>query len=98
VTFSSVIGAVLTLGLVLTLVVVTMRLLRRVTNGSSGTRQAGPRLEIVQRLALGPRQGIAVVRVGDQLLAVSVGDGGVDCGSFSSLRGTPQWCVGNGGK
>jgi flagellar biosynthetic protein FliP len=77
VTFSSVIGAVLTLGLVLTLVVVTMRLLRRVTNGSSGTRQAGPRLEIVQRLALGPRQGIAVVRVGDQLLAVSVGDGGV---------------------
>jgi flagellar biosynthetic protein FliO len=77
VTFSSVIGAVLTLGLVLTLVVVTMRLLRRVTNGPSGIRQAGPRLEVVQRLALGPRQGIAVVRVGEQLLAVSVGDGGV---------------------
>jgi flagellar biosynthetic protein FliP len=77
VTASSIVGAVLTLGLVLTLVALTMRLLRRVANAGTTTRQAGMRLEVVQRVALGPRQGIAVVQVGDQLLAVSVGEGGV---------------------
>src|SRR5687768_17125525 len=34
-------------------------------------------MEVVQRLALGPKQGIAVVRVGERLLAVSLGEGGV---------------------
>lgn len=70
------VGAVLTLALVLTLVAVTMRLLRGVTRYASPSR-GGVRLEVVQRVSLGPRQGIAVVRVGDELLAVSVGEGGV---------------------
>jgi hypothetical protein len=34
-------------------------------------------MEIVQRLALGPKQGIAVIRVGDRHVAVSVGEGGI---------------------
>jgi hypothetical protein len=34
-------------------------------------------MEVVQRLALGQRQGIAVVRIGTRTLAVSMGDGGV---------------------
>ena len=75
-TFSSGVGLVLTFALVMTLVIVTMRLLRGVSQRAAVSR-GGMRLEVVQRVALGPRQGIAIVRVGDQTLAVSVGDGGV---------------------
>ncbi|HEX6037076.1 flagellar biosynthetic protein FliO, partial [Longimicrobium sp.] len=35
------------------------------------------RMEVVQRLALSPKQGLAVVRIGDRLMTVSLGDGGV---------------------
>lgn len=35
------------------------------------------RMEVVQRLALSPKQGLAVVRIGDRLMTVSMGDGGV---------------------
>jgi flagellar biosynthetic protein FliP len=35
-------------------------------------------MEVVQRLALGPKQGIAVIRVGERVVAVSVGEGGVN--------------------
>ena len=75
-TFSSGVGLVLTFALVMTLVIVTMRLLRGVSQRAAVSR-GGMKLEVVQRVALGPRQGIAIVRVGDQTLAVSVGDGGV---------------------
>jgi flagellar biosynthetic protein FliP len=34
-------------------------------------------VEVVQRVPLGPKTGLAVVRVGDKVMAVSVGDGGV---------------------
>ena len=34
-------------------------------------------LEILQRVPLGPKQGIALVRVGERVVAVGVGDGGV---------------------
>lgn len=73
---SSVVGVILTLGVVLTLISVTMRLLRGVTQRQS-VGKGGMPLQVVQRIAVGPRQGIAVVRVGEQLLVVSVGDGGV---------------------
>jgi flagellar biosynthetic protein FliP len=76
VTLSSVVGLLLTLGVVLALVVIAMRLLRGVTQRAAVSNGRIP-LEVVQRVALSPRQGIAVVRVGDQLLAVSVGEGGV---------------------
>jgi flagellar biosynthetic protein FliP len=34
-------------------------------------------LTVIQRIAVGPRQGIALVRAGSRVIAVSVGDGGV---------------------
>ena len=34
-------------------------------------------LAVIQRIAVGPRQGIALVRSGSRVIAVSVGDGGV---------------------
>jgi flagellar biosynthesis protein FliP len=76
VTFGSFVGVMLTLALVLGLLAVTMRLLRRVTRTVS-TGKSGLKLEVLQRIALGPRQGIAIVRIGDQTVAVSVGEGGV---------------------
>jgi flagellar biosynthetic protein FliP len=87
---SSVIGIFLTLGVVLTLVGVTLRLLRGVSQRAS-VGSGGMRLEVVQRVAVGPRQGIAVVRVGDQLLAVSVGEGGVR--TLAELDESPETAV-----
>ncbi|MEP7344756.1 MAG: flagellar type III secretion system pore protein FliP [Gemmatimonadaceae bacterium] len=75
-TSSAVVGVALTLALVLSLVAITMRLLRRVTSAAVTSRGAVT-LSVLQRVALGPRQGIAIVQIGDQLLAVSVGEGGV---------------------
>ncbi|MEO6445748.1 MAG: flagellar type III secretion system pore protein FliP [Gemmatimonadaceae bacterium] len=77
-TFSSLVGVALTLALVLGLLAITMRLLRKVSQGGAmGRAQGAIPLEVVQRMSLGPRQGIAVVRIGEQLVAVSVGEGGV---------------------
>lgn len=77
-TFGSFVGVCLTLAVVLALVAMTMRLLRRVALASSGAgRGTQIPLEVVQRVALGPRQGLAIVRIGEQLVAVSVGEGGV---------------------
>jgi flagellar biosynthetic protein FliP len=69
-------GVMLTLGFVLALMGVALKLLRRFApTSSTGTTL---RMEIVQRLALGPKQGIAVIRVGERVVAVSVGEGGVN--------------------
>ena len=55
---------------------IAMRVLRKyaMTNASGKSRV---KMEIIQRLSLGQRQGIAVVRIGNRILAVSMGDGGV---------------------
>jgi flagellar biosynthesis protein FliP len=75
VTLGSIMGVLLTLGFVLALLGVALKLLRRFApTSTTGTRL---RMEVVQRLALGPKQGIAVVRVGERLVAVSVGEGGI---------------------
>ncbi len=76
-TFGSIVGLCLTLAVVLALVAITLRLLRRVALGSSRPAAAAIPLEVVHRLPLGPRQGLAIVRIGEQLVAVSVGEGGV---------------------
>jgi flagellar biosynthetic protein FliP len=69
-------GVLLTLGFVLGLLGIALKLLRRFApTSSTGTRL---RMEVVQRLALGPKQGIAVIRVGERVVAVSVGEGGVN--------------------
>ncbi len=72
---SSIAGVLLTLGFVLALLGLALKLLRRFAPTS--TTGTGFRMEVVQRLALGPKQGIAVVRLGTRLVAVSVGEGGV---------------------
>ena len=75
-TFGSVMGVLLTLGFVLALLGVALKLLRRFAPTSSSG--ASLRMEVIQRLALGPKQGIAVIRVGERVVAVSVGEGGVN--------------------
>jgi flagellar biosynthetic protein FliP len=69
-------GVLLTLGFVLALLGIALKLLRRFAPTSSSG--AALRMEVVQRLALGPKQGIAVIRIGERVVAVSVGDGGVN--------------------
>lgn len=64
------------LALVLGAMGIALRLLRRYTLAGSA-RKAGVRMEVLQRLTLGQRQGIAVVRIGTRVLAVSLGEGGV---------------------
>jgi len=76
VTFGSVMGVLLTLGFVLALLGVALKLLRKFAPTSTGNSRL--KMEVVQRLALGPKQGIAVVRVGERVVAVSVGEGGVN--------------------
>ncbi len=69
-------GIVFAFGLVFALMGLTLRVLQRYGPGRvSGS--GGLRMELVQRMALGPKQGIAVVRLGDRLLAVSTGEGGI---------------------
>lgn len=76
-TFVSLLGMLGTLGLVLGLFLVAARALRSYTSGTMGGGGERIRLEVVQRLALGPKQGIAVVRIGQRTVAVSLGEGGV---------------------
>lgn len=72
---ASLAGVLGMLVLVLGLLVVTLRWLRRLVPRASGS--AGLSLEVLARMPLGPRQGIAVVRIGTRRVALSVGDGGV---------------------
>jgi len=65
-----------TLAIVLGLMGIALRVLRKYAVGGASARGA-IKMEVVQRLTLGQRQGIAVVRIGTRVLAVSMGDGGV---------------------
>lgn len=69
-------GAFGSLLFVLALLGVVLHLLRRFTGGS---RDAGGRiaLEVLRRASLGPRQGVAVVRVAGRVVLLSTGEGGV---------------------
>jgi flagellar biosynthetic protein FliP len=75
-TVASYLGVLGTLGIVLGVLLLALKLLRKYAPGAVASRGAVP-LEVLQRIPLGPRQAIALVRVGEQVLAVSVGDGGV---------------------
>ena len=100
-TFGSIMGVLLTLGFVLALLGVALKLLRRFAPTS--TTGARIRMEVVQRLALGPKQGIAVIRVGERCVAVSVGEGGIrrlfelDEMELGSGKGDGGWGMGDGG-
>ncbi len=62
--------------IVLALIAVGMRLLRGVALGRSRPG-AGVGMDVVARVPLGPRQGLAAVRIAGRLVVVSVGEGGV---------------------
>jgi len=64
------------LAFVLALGAVCIWLLKRF---GAGRLMQGSRVpvEVVQRIALGPKVGLAVVRVGERVMAISIGDGGV---------------------
>lgn len=73
---TAVLGVVAALAFVLGLGAICLWGLKR---WGAGPLRARTRVavEVVQRIPLGPKTGLAVVRVGDKVMAVSVGDGGV---------------------
>src|SRR5690606_32992190 len=76
VTTGAVASALVALGTSLALFGAAMWLVRRVTGAGRGVRAAGP-LEVLGRIAVGPRQGVTALRVGRRVVLVSVGEGGV---------------------
>ena len=69
-------GMLATLAFVLGLVMLVAKLAKRFLPGAMQTGGTDT-FSVVQRIALGQRQGIAIVQRGDVLIGVSVGDGGV---------------------
>jgi len=74
--FLAYVGVLLALVAILALVAVVGRAVRRFGMGGPRDRATAP-LDVPQRTALGPRQGVALIRVGSRVMLVSVGDGGV---------------------
>lgn len=72
----SVVSSLAALAVVFGLLFLGVALLRRYAPMMSRRGGAFP-MEVVQRMSLGARQGLAVVRVGDKHIVVSIGDGGV---------------------
>ncbi|MDH5588462.1 MAG: flagellar type III secretion system pore protein FliP [Gemmatimonadota bacterium] len=69
-------GVFAALAFVLGLVVILAQVARRVAPRSGGSNQH-TRIEVLSRVGLAPRQGLATVRVGGRTALVSYGDGGV---------------------
>jgi len=69
-------GVVAALAFVLGLGAVCLWALKRFGAGALASRTRVP-LEVVQRIPLGPKTALAVVRVGERVMALSVGEGGV---------------------
>jgi flagellar biosynthetic protein FliP len=74
--FTASLGILAALAFVLGLIALAVWALTRVGAGAFTGRQRLP-VEVVQRLPLGPKAGLAVVRVGEKVLVVSMGEGGV---------------------
>lgn len=70
-------GVVAALAFVLGLGAVCLWALKRWGTGALTGRRHRLPLEVVQRVALGPKAGLAVVRIGEKVVAVSVGEGEV---------------------
>ncbi len=64
------------LAVVLGIMGIVLKLIRKYTV-SGAVSKSGVKMEIIQRITLGQRQGLAVVRVGARTLVVSMGEGGV---------------------
>jgi len=74
--FPAFLGILAALAFVLGLIAIAVWAMKRFGTGRLGTRHRLP-VEVVQRLPLGPKSGLAVVRVGEKVMVVSMGDGGV---------------------
>ncbi len=70
------IGAVSALAVTLGLLIVVMHLLRR-WNDRVTVSKRGITLELLQRISVGPRQGVALLRVGDRVFVVSMVENGI---------------------
>jgi flagellar biosynthesis protein FliP len=70
---SSLLGLFASLAITFGVLAISMRLLRRLQSGSLRPGSGVP-LRVLQRAALGPKQGVSLVQVGDRVLVVSVGD------------------------
>ncbi len=69
-------GILAALAFVLGLIALAVWVLKRFGAGTLGSKSRLP-VEVVQRLPLGPKAGLAVVRVGEKVMVVSMGEGGV---------------------
>ena len=85
-TFAGYAGMLATLAFVLGLVLLIAKLAKRFLPGAIQPHGADV-FAVVQRIPLSQRQGIAIVRRGDLLIGVSVGDGGVR--ALFTLPATP---------
>jgi len=74
-TGSSLLSLVGALAVTLGLLALALRLLGRLHEGGSRRRAALP-LEVLQRVSVGPRQGVALLRVADRVLVVSMAESG----------------------
>jgi flagellar biosynthesis protein FliP len=72
---AALVGVLTALGIVLVVIGVSMAALRRFVSAPRG--QGRLQMEVMQRLPLTSKQGIAVVRIGERVLAVTLGEGGV---------------------
>jgi flagellar biosynthetic protein FliP len=68
---SATFGVFVALGAVLTLLLVALRVLKRFSPTLGGSKNRLP-MEVVQRLPLGPKQSIVVVRVGEKVMTMAV--------------------------
>src|SRR4051812_44739583 len=87
---SATFGVFVALGAVLTLLLIALRVLKRFGPTLGGGKHRLP-MEVVQRLPLGPKQSIAVVRVGDRVLTVAIGEGGIQ--QLGELQGEDRAAV-----
>ena len=75
-TIWSIANIVIDLVAVLAIMGIAFHLLKQYTQKSVGKRNSAP-MEVMYRLSLSPKQGLAIVRIEDRQFAVSIGEGGV---------------------
>jgi flagellar biosynthetic protein FliP len=72
---SGVLGVVAALAITLGLLALALQLIKRLQN-PSGWGGRGVPLQVLKRIAVGPRQGVALLRVADRVLVVSIAENG----------------------
>ncbi len=87
---SATFGVFVALGAVLTLLLVALRVLKRFSPTLGGSKHRLP-MEVVQRLPLGPKQSIVVVRVGEKVMTVAVSGEGIQ--QMGELEGDDRQAV-----